>query len=249
MYRLLCVTAHPDDESSSFGGTLLQARERGYDTFVLCLTAGEAATHRANAATEEELKAIRRAEFAKACAYLKVTEGNILDFPDGKLDRQSFFDVVGVLARWIRRLRPQVIVTFGPEGGITAHPDHSMAGVFTTMAFQWAARTNRFADQFYEGLKAHQAQKLYYATSGFGLQDRQPVSLSPTTATIDIGEKFLERKIEAFRMHVSQAPLFELFERNVRPRGARELYHLAATSTPRELDRMETDLWEGVDDI
>ena len=249
MYRLLCVIAHPDDESSSFGGTLLQARERGYDTFVLCLTAGEAATHRANSATDEELKAIRRSEFAKACAHLNVTEGKVLDFPDGKLDRQNFFDVVGVVARWIRQIRPQVIVTFGPEGGITAHPDHSMAGIFTSVAFQWAARTNRYADQFYEGLKAHQAQKLYYATSEFGLADRQPVSLAPITATIDIGEKYLERKIEAFRMHASQAPLFELFERNVRPRGATELYHLAATSTPFELKGMEWDLWEGVDDI
>ena len=249
MYRLLCVTAHPDDEASSFGGTLLQARERGYDTFVLCLTAGEAATNRANAATEEELKAIRRAEFGKACAHLNVTEGSVLEFPDGKLDRQNFFDVVGVLARWIRQLRPQVIVTFGPEGGITAHPDHSMAGIFTTAAFQWAARTNRYADQFYEGLKAHQVQKLYYATSDFNMEDRQPVSLAPTTARIDIGEKYLERKIEAFRMHASQAPLFDLFEKNVRPRGPRELYHLAAASTPRELDEMEWDLWEGVDDI
>lgn len=249
MYRLLCVTAHPDDEASSFGGTLLQARERGYDTFVLCLTAGEAATNRANAATEEDLKAIRREEFAKACACLNVTEGKVLEFPDGKLDRQNFFDLAGVLARWIRQIRPQVIVTFGPEGGITAHPDHSMAGIFTTAAFQWAARTNRYADQFYEGLKAHQVQKLYYATSDFNMEDRQPVSLAPTTTTIDIGEKYLERKIEAFRMHTSQAPLFELFEKNVRPHGPRELYHLAAASTPRELGGMEWDLWEGVDDI
>ena len=249
MYRLLCVTAHPDDESSSFGGSLLQARERGYDTYVLCLTAGEAATHRGGAASEEELKAIRAEEFTKACEHLKVTEGNILEFPDGKLDRQIFFDLVGVLSRWIRQLRPQVIVTFGPEGGITAHPDHSMAGIFSSLAFQWAARTNRFADQFYEGLKPHQVQKLYYATSDTTLEDRQPVSLAPTTAVIDIGEKYLKRKIEAFRMHQSQAPLFKLFEDNLKPRGPKELFHLAATSRPRELDEMETDLWEGVEDI
>ena len=249
MYRLLCVTAHPDDEASSFGGLLLQARERGYDTFVLCLTGGEAATHRGGTETEEDLLAMRRKEFEAACKHLKVTEGNVLGYPDGKLDKQNFFDVVGDLSRWIRQIRPQVIATFGPEGGVTAHPDHSMAGMFTTMAYQWAARTNRFADQFYEGIKEHQAQKLYYATANFTIEGRQPISLSPTTTVIDIGEAYLDRKLEAFKMHKSQEPLFPLFENNIRPRGPRELFHLAATSTPRELDGIESDPWEGVLDI
>lgn len=248
MYRLLCVTAHPDDEASSFGGALLQARERGYDTFVLCMTAGEAATHRGAATNDEGLKEIRRSEFAAACTHLKVTEGIVLDYPDAKLDRQIFFEAVGDLSRWIRKLRPQVVLTFGPEGGVTAHPDHSMAGIFATAAFHWAARTNRYADQFYEGLKAHQAQKLYYATADLGLEGRQPVSLAPATIAIDVGTAYLEKKIEAFRLHQSQEPLFELFENYARKRGTRELYHLAATSTPLELRGMETDLWENVMD-
>ena len=249
MYRLLCITAHPDDEASSFGGVLLQARERGYDTFVLCMTAGEAATHRGAAANDEELKQIRSREFAAACKHLKVTEGIVLDYPDGKLDRQIFFEAVGDLSRRIRQLRPQVIITFGAEGGVTAHPDHSMAGIFATAAFHWAARTNRYADQFYEGVKAHQAQKLYYATSDMGLDGRQPVSLAPATTVIDIGAAYLDRKIEAFRMHQSQEQLFEMFESHARKRGPRELYHLAATSTAFELRAMETDLWEDVADI
>jgi LmbE family N-acetylglucosaminyl deacetylase len=213
------------------------------------MTAGEAATHRGEAANDEELKEIRRREFTEACKHLKVTEGNVLEYPDGKLDRQIFFEAVGDLSRWIRRLRPQVIVTFGAEGGVTAHPDHSMAGIFATMAFHWAARTNRYADQFYEGIKAHQAQKLYYATSDVGMTGRHPVSLAPVTTVIDIGMAGLDRKIEAFRMHHSQEGLFDLFENHARQRGPRELYHLAATSTPMELRALETDLWENVMEI
>jgi LmbE family N-acetylglucosaminyl deacetylase len=248
MLRLLCVTAHPDDESAGFGGTLLQTRERGMETFVLCLTPGEAATHRGKAATDEALREMRRKEFAAACEHLRVTEGRVLEFPDGKLDRQNFFDVVGELSRWIRQLRPQVIVTFGPEGGLTAHPDHSMASLYTAAAFQWAARSNRFTDQFYEGRKPYQAQKLYYSTAEFNIKERQPVSLAPITTSIDIAPYF-ERKIEAFKMHESQAPLFDLFETQLRPRGARELFHLAASSTPRKIKKMETDLWDGVEDL
>lgn len=245
MLRLLAITAHPDDEAAGFGGSLLVAHERKIETFVICLTAGTAATHRGEAKSNEELAAMRRKEFQASCEHLRITEGKVLDYPDGKLDRQDFFEVVGTLARHIRRIRPQVILTFGPEGGVTAHPDHSMAGIFAIAAYQWAARTNRYTDQFDEGLKAHQAQKLYYATTDFNLEDRQPISPAPVTTVIEIGS-YLQRKIEAFRKHASQAPLFELFENHVRPRGTKELFHLAASSKPRELRGVETDIWDGV---
>jgi len=247
MLRLLCVTAHPDDEAGGFGGSLLLAHERRIETYVICLTSGQAATHRGRASSGEELAALRRKEFAAACDHLHVTEGFVLDYPDGGLDRQNLYEVAGDLARRIRKLRPQVILTFGPEGGVTAHPDHSMASLFATAAFQWAPRTNRYGDQLHEGLKPYRPQKLYYATANFSLEERQPVSLAPATTKIEIGP-YLERKIEAFRKHASQAPLFELFESHIRPRGAYELFHLAAVNTPCELGRMETDIWEGVRD-
>ncbi|HVG91815.1 MAG TPA: PIG-L family deacetylase, partial [Alphaproteobacteria bacterium] len=43
MLRLLCFTAHPDDEAGGFGGTLLRYAERGVETHVICLTPGQAA--------------------------------------------------------------------------------------------------------------------------------------------------------------------------------------------------------------
>src|SRR3954454_15987526 len=102
MFRLLCVTAHPDDEAGAFGGTLLAAHERGVGTFVVCLTPGQAGTHRGGASSDEELARMRRDEFESSCEHLKVTEGVVLDYPDGKLDRQNLSDVAGELARWIR---------------------------------------------------------------------------------------------------------------------------------------------------
>src|SRR4051812_36658326 len=99
MLRLLCVTAHPDDEAAGFGGILLQARDRGIETFVICLTPGQAATHRGGASSDEELSEMRRKEFAESCEHLRVTESVVLDYADGKLDRQSFYDVTGELSR------------------------------------------------------------------------------------------------------------------------------------------------------
>ena len=62
--KLMCVTAHPDDECFAFGGALALAADRGIETYVVCLTDGQAATNRGDAASGEELGAMRREEFA-----------------------------------------------------------------------------------------------------------------------------------------------------------------------------------------
>lgn len=244
MLRLLCITAHPDDEAGGFGGSLLLYHSRGVETYIVCLTPGQAATHRGGARNDKELSALRRREFAASCELLKVSQGEVLNYRDGALDGADFYRVVEDLVLRIRRLRPQVVLTFGPEGAVTAHPDHSMTSVFATMAFHWAGRTNRFTHQLANGLQPHRAQKLYYATAPFTLPDREPVSLSPATTIIDVGPHF-ETKIAAFRAHSSQAPLFPLFENAVRKRGAKEWFHLAAMLDPGVL-QPETDLFAGV---
>lgn len=244
MLRLLCVTAHPDDEAGGFGGTLRLYSERGVETHLLCFTPGQAATHRGGYAREDELAAARRREFAASCSILKVAHGEVLDYPDGSLDRIDFYSVVADLTQRLRIIRPHVIITFGTEGAITAHADHSMVSVFTTMAFQWAGRTNRFPEQLTNGLAPHRVQKLYYATAPFIMPERQPVALAPWTAVIDIGP-FVETKIQAFRAHTTQAPLFNIFEGTVRRRGHTEMFHLAASIHPRAAEP-ETDLFAEV---
>ncbi len=247
MLRLLCVTAHPDDEAGGFGGSLLLYRSRGVETHVICLTPGQAATHRGTARSAAELAEMRRREFAASCAILKVSHGEVLDYPDGQLDRADIHRLVGDLTARVRRIRPHVLLTFGPEGAITAHPDHSMASVFATLAYHWAGRTYRFPDQLNDGRRPWRVQKLYYGTAGFTLPDRQPVSLPPATAVIDISE-FLDAKIRAFKAHTTQAPLFPIFENAVRQRGSKELFHLVASVTPKIIEP-ETDLFAGVEDV
>ncbi|HLW55202.1 MAG TPA: PIG-L family deacetylase [Candidatus Angelobacter sp.] len=245
MPSLLCFTAHPDDEAGGFGGTLVQYAARGVETHVICLTPGQAATHRGGAKSDEELAATRRQEFAASCKMLNVTSGTVLDYPDGGLDRQNFHQVVADLTARVRRLRPDVIMTFGTEGGVTSHPDHSMAAIFATAAFHWAGRSNRFPEQLQNGLSPHQARKLYYATALFTIPDRQPVSLSPSSAVIKLQAQEFETKVAAFKCHTSQAPLFPIFENTVRQRGLMELFHLAAAATPRK-GETETDLLAGI---
>jgi LmbE family N-acetylglucosaminyl deacetylase len=241
----MCITAHPDDESGGFGGCLRLYRERGVETSVVCLTPGQAATHRGGARTDAELAALRRQEFAEACKILQVSEATVLDYFDGQLHRQDLYRVVCDLTLLVRRFRPQVLLTFGSEGGVTGHPDHSIAGGFAALAFQWAGRSNRYPDQLKDGLTPHRVQKLYFATADFTLPDRQPLALPPITTTIAIGNH-LETKITAFKAHLTQAPLWPQFEQHVRRRGEKELFHLAASITPGPAVE-ETDLFSGVE--
>jgi LmbE family N-acetylglucosaminyl deacetylase len=244
MLRMMVVTAHPDDEASSFGGSLRLYRERGVETCVVCLTPGQAATHRGGARNDQELGAMRRKEFAAACEILGVSRAIVLDYPDGQLHRLEMQRVVSDLALRVREFRPQVLLTFDPGGSVTGHTDHSMASVFATLAFHWAGRNNRFPGQLNASVNPYQPQKLYYTTADFILPGRQPVTLAPVTTTIEIGD-YLETKIEAFRAHNSQQPLWPVFEEYARKRGRREIFHLVAAAKA-DSAVLETDLFAGV---
>ena len=242
--RLLCVTAHPDDEAASFGGTLRLYHERGVDTSLLCLTPGQAASNRGGARNDAELAAIRKQELAASCALLGIGQHVVLDYSDSKLHRLDLYRIVDDITRCIRRVRPHVVLTFGPEGAVTGHTDHSMVSIFTTLAFEWAAHSNRYPDQFNDGLQPHRAQKLYYATANFTLAGRQPIAPAPASAVIPIGD-YLDTKVAAFKAHTTQSPVFPTVIPAILARGREERFHLVARSEPSDI-KVENDLLEGV---
>ena len=247
MLKLLCVTAHPDDEAGCFGGILAKYSEAGVECSVICLTAGERAANRNGIAGDEELKAIRRKEFADSCHHLGVHHCQVLNYADGALDRADFNEVTGELVHMIRSLRPHVVVSFGAEGFVTAHPDHGMAGLFASAAFQWAARKTRYTNQLHGGLTTWKAEKLYYVTTEFSLPERPAVSLAPVTARINVSP-YVNRKNEAFARHHTQAPLQPIFEHAQQQAGVYELFHLVATAEITAME-MEHDLFSGIREL
>jgi LmbE family N-acetylglucosaminyl deacetylase len=142
--KLLCVVAHPDDECFAFGGALALAADAGVETSVICFTDGQAATNRGAAASGEELGAMRRAEFVASCDILGVTHHELLDYQDAQLEFADFSATAARLVERIRRFRPHVVLTFGGDGAVNTHPDHTMVSTFTTAAFHWAAQAKRF---------------------------------------------------------------------------------------------------------
>src|SRR5437588_10871428 len=87
MRRLMCVTAHPDDEAGGFGGSLRLYRDRGVESCVLCLTPRQRATYRGAARTDQDVAAVRRKEIAASGEVMQVSRRFIHDHPDDQLNR------------------------------------------------------------------------------------------------------------------------------------------------------------------
>jgi LmbE family N-acetylglucosaminyl deacetylase len=236
----MCVTAHPDDECFGFGGALALYAERGVETYVVCMTDGQAATNRGDAASGEALGAMRRKEFRRSCEVLGVAHSELMDFHDGRLELVDFPVAAGQLVERIRRFKPDVVITFGGDGGQNTHADHMMVSMLTTAAFHWAWQAKRYP----EAGAPHKAKGLYYLTANFHISDRPPAMTMPWTVTLDI-RSVRERKNEAFRQHVSQAPLLEKTKDVFAKYGAEEFYALVA-SADLQAARQNTDLFEGL---
>jgi LmbE family N-acetylglucosaminyl deacetylase len=238
--KLMCVVAHPDDECYAFGGALALAADRGVETYVVCLTDGQAATNRGDAASKEALGKMRREEFGASCDVLGVTRHELMDYQDGQLEFVDFSQAAEKLVERMRRSKPDVVITFGGDGGQNTHADHMMASMLTTAAFHWSGQPKRYPSAG----ETHKASRLYYVTTNFLMLDRQPAMVMPWTVTLDI-RSVRERKSEAFRKHVSQAPLMEKTKEIFERYGAEEFYALVATAEPQAV-RLGTDLFDGL---
>lgn len=158
--RLMCILAHPDDESIALGGTLAKYAAEGVEISLVVATRGERGWFGEPEENPGEcaLANIREAELRAACAVLGVKRLDFLDYIDGDLDQAPHERIITQLVRLIRRERPQVVITFGPDG-LYGHPDHIAISQFTTSALLCAA------DPMYptaQDLAPHRVAKLYY---------------------------------------------------------------------------------------
>ena len=225
--RLLCVVAHPDYECFAFGGALALAAEAGVEVHVICFTDGQAASNRGDATSSAELGRMRRDEFARSCKVLGVAHCELLDYQDGQLEFADFSRAAGRLVAYIRQFRPQVVLTFGLDGGLNTHADHTMVSAFTSAAFHWAAAEKRFPNLG----PVHRADRLFMLSTSYFMEGRPAPLPIPWTVALDV-RSVLERKQAAFEEHTSQAPLMERTRAMFAEHGDREFYALVAQQEP-----------------
>jgi len=168
---LLSVLAHPDDESFGMGGTLALYSQRGVQTHLICATRGEAGEvdpqylegFRSIAERREsELRCAAGSLGLSGVYFLDYRDSGMTGSPDNQhpeaLAAQPVELVAAKVARLIRQIQPQVVVTFDPIGGYN-HPDHIAIHHATVLAFRLAGDPSFACD-----LPPCQPQKLYYHT-------------------------------------------------------------------------------------
>jgi LmbE family N-acetylglucosaminyl deacetylase len=164
--KLLAIFAHPDDESMGMGGTLAKYSAEGVETHLVCASRGERGWFGPEEQNPglERLGQIRTKELENAVKELGMSGLHFLDYIDGDVDKAPYEEIIGKIVTHIRRIKPQVIVTFPPDGNY-GHPDHIAIGQFALAAIVCAAEAN-YKDA--EDLPSHRVSKLYYMVDGEG---------------------------------------------------------------------------------
>jgi LmbE family N-acetylglucosaminyl deacetylase len=277
--RLLAVLAHPDDESFGPGGTLALYAHHGVEVHLACATRGEVGT-----VSEEllhgyaDIGTLREHELRCAAGHLRLAGVHFLGYrdsgmpgsPDNRHSRAlaaaPLDDVAAQVTQLIRRLRPQVVITFDPIGGYR-HPDHIAIQRATQAAFEASGEASRYPGD----LPPYRAQKLYFHTFGRRFL-RLAVRVMPLVgqdprrfgrnADIDLAEiasqdfplhafirfgEVAEAKARAAACHASQGgpPTSGILGWLFRLAGGEETFMRAYPPAPPGL--RETDLFEGVD--
>jgi LmbE family N-acetylglucosaminyl deacetylase len=158
--KLMCVLAHPDDESLGNGGVHAKYAAEGVETYLVTATRGERGWFGDEAEYPglEALGKIREAELLAAASVLGIHRVEFLDYIDGELDQAHPAEVIAKIVGHLRRIQPQVVITFGPDGGY-GHPDHIAICQFATAAIVEAASATSL---YHRDLAPHCVSKLYY---------------------------------------------------------------------------------------
>ena len=162
--KLLAIFAHPDDESMGMGGTLAKYSAEGVETSLVCASRGERGWFGPEETNPgfERLAQIRTQELQNCVTELGMKELHFLNYIDGAVDQADHVEAINKIVTHIRRIKPQVIVTFPPDGNY-GHPDHIAVGQFTNAAILCAADAS-YEDS--ENLLAYRVSKLYYMVDG-----------------------------------------------------------------------------------
>ncbi|WP_326694075.1 N-acetyl-1-D-myo-inositol-2-amino-2-deoxy-alpha-D-glucopyranoside deacetylase [Streptomyces sp. NBC_01766] len=286
--RLLLVHAHPDDESINNGATMAAYAATGAHVTLVTCTLGEEGevippglAHLA-ADREDALGAHRIGELAAAMRELGVRDHRFLGGPGRYRDsgmmgveqnhRAGAFwntpvdEAAPYLVEVIRSVRPQVLVTYDPNGGY-GHPDHIQAHRVAMRAAELAAEP-----AFRQDLgEPHAIGKIYWnrvprsvAEEGFarlraagadfqGIADigDVPGVVDDALVTTEIdGTAYTAAKSAAMRAHASQiavdGPFFALSNDRWQPLFVREYYELVRGASGAPEGERETDLFAGV---
>lgn len=163
MKRMLCVFAHPDDESFASAATISKYAKAGWEVDLICATRGEKGeTGPLGELSPEELGKIRQKELETAGTLLGISSITFLNYIDGDLHLDPPGELEDIVYEKLTEFMPDVVITFEPAG-ISNHPDHIRICFATTFAFQKYAKQVEMSLKDNPDYTEDDAPKLYYA--------------------------------------------------------------------------------------
>ena len=202
-HRIACVFAHPDDETFCVGGIVAKYAAAGIPIDLFCATNGDAGKNASvPVSSRDELAAIRRRELRDAAKSSASVRSRCRDIATASSPRLDSAQLTGDIVAFIRRTRPTVVLTFGPEGAPTGHADHRAVSRAATAAFflsQLATAYPRSADSSRTACTACTIRRGHFRFPDPKLK----LESVPATAYIDVAA-WKSTKDAAFRAHATQ---------------------------------------------
>lgn len=204
---LLAVFAHPDDEIF-VSPTLARYAREGADVHLVLATRGERWAPETDLEPGDEIAEVRAEEARCSAAALGINPPILLPFGDGSLGQrvrqgppwETLAQLENRLAEILEELRPDVVVTWGPEGGY-GHPDHRLVGAVLTQMVQRRA-VGAPSHLLYVGLPSER-----WPAEGFGLEmPWQPTASEYLTVRVAYTDADFDATQRAFACHESQFP-------------------------------------------
>jgi LmbE family N-acetylglucosaminyl deacetylase len=228
--RLTAVFAHPDDDTYGVAGVLATEGPERIDYALIVATSGEAGLiSDPSLAGRDDLAQVREGEERAALSVLGFADAPIhfLRYPDGALKDAPRDELVRTIAQILRERRPQIVVTFGPEG-VTKHDDHVTVGQAATEAFHMARAEARddgaFRRLYYNAIPQSVIDGYWQALRARGIDIGDPEGpfmprgVPDETISVRVDARSeVKRKIDAIRAHRTQQVELEYLPQDLQP--------------------------------
>lgn len=195
------MVAHPDDAEFLCGGSIAKLCAEGWEVNYILTTSGDMGT-RDDKMSRPAMAAIREKEQVEAATVLGVKEVVFLRYPDGFYEDTA--ESRGKIVREVRRLKPDLVITWDPYRTSFTHRDHRLTGQSTMDALYPLARNPLgYPEHLLEGLEVHRVNEVWLAGS------------PDPDHYVDVTDQF-DIRIKALRKHKSQiggAPIAGLRKR------------------------------------
>lgn len=185
MPKIVCVFAHPDDESFGAGGSIALLAKTN-EVHVVCCTDGN---HQG-----KNLKAIRNSELTEASLVLGVHKTHQLSFEDGYLCNANYHHLASEVRSILDQVQPEIVLTFDPNG-LSGHLDHIAVTSVVNYLF---SRLSYIKEVWYlTRLEEAKPNDDYFVYRPNGRAQSEIGKVLDITSVFDT-------KIEAMKKHVSQ---------------------------------------------